>query len=81
MAQHGGTEEEEAINEFQEVEQVKDAWKDINKECLYPTIVPAPTLTRILNLAHVIDVVYKDKDGYTHARIMLEQRFRNFNAH
>ena len=62
MAQHGGT-EEEAINEFQE--QVKDAWEDINKECLYPTIVPAPILTRILNLAHVIDVVYKDKDGYT----------------
>ena len=62
LAQHGGT-EEEAINEFQE--RVKDAWEDINKECLYPTIVPTPILMQILNLAHLIDVVYKDKDCCT----------------
>ncbi|KAK4576358.1 hypothetical protein RGQ29_027073 [Quercus rubra] len=69
MAQHGGT-EEEAINEF--CKQVTDAWKDINKECLYPTTVPMPILMRILNLARVIDVVYKDEDGYTHAGIVLK---------
>ena len=69
MAEHGGT-EEEAINEF--CKQVTDAWKDINKECLYPTTVPMPILMRILNLARVIDVVYKDEDGYTHAEIVLK---------
>nr|POF14722.1 (-)-germacrene d synthase [Quercus suber] len=69
MAEHGGT-EEEAINEF--CKQVTDAWKDINKECLYPTTVPMPILMRILNLARVIDVVYKDEDGYTHAGIVLK---------
>ena len=37
MAQHGGT-EEEAINEFQE--QVKDAWEDINNECLSEQLSP-----------------------------------------
>ena len=69
MAEHGGT-EEEAINEF--CKQVTDAWKDINKECLYPTTVPMPILTRILNLTRVIDVLYKDEDGYTHAEIVLK---------
>ncbi|KAL4619300.1 hypothetical protein ACB092_06G069100 [Castanea dentata] len=69
MAEHGGT-EEEAINEF--CKQVTDAWKDINKECLYPTTVPMPILMGILNLARVIDVIYKDEDGYTHAGIVLK---------
>uniref|UniRef100_A0A2N9FGL6 CCHC-type domain-containing protein n=1 Tax=Fagus sylvatica TaxID=28930 RepID=A0A2N9FGL6_FAGSY len=54
MAQHGAT-EEEATNELSK--QVKDAWKDINEECLNPTTVPMPLLTRILNLARVMDVV------------------------
>lgn len=69
MKQHGAT-EGEAVNKFQK--QVRDAWKDINKECLYPTPVPMPLVTRILNLARVIDVIYKDEDGYTHAEIVLK---------
>ncbi|KAI9186809.1 hypothetical protein LWI28_021191 [Acer negundo] len=64
MNQHGAT-EEETYNEFWK--QVRSAWKDINEECLLPTVVPMPLLTRILNLARVIDVIYKDEDGYTHA--------------
>ena len=69
MAQHGAT-EEEATNEL--CIQVKDAWKDINEECLNPTTVPMPLLTRILNLARVMDVVYKDEDGYTNAGTVLK---------
>ncbi|KAG6689498.1 hypothetical protein I3842_11G178400 [Carya illinoinensis] len=69
MTQHGVT-EEEAVHELRK--QVTDAWKDINKECLYPTEVPMPILMRVLNLARVIDVVYKDEDGYTHAGIVLK---------
>jgi hypothetical protein len=69
MTQHGAT-EEEAINEFRI--QVRDAWKDINEECLYPTSVPMPILTRVLNLARVIDVLYKDEDCYTHAGTLLK---------
>ncbi|XP_058745032.1 probable terpene synthase 2 [Vicia villosa] len=45
---------------------IVDAWKDINKECLRPTDVPRPILTRILNLSRFMDVIYKDKDNYTH---------------
>jgi hypothetical protein len=69
MVQHGAT-EEEAGDEFRK--EIIDAWKDINEECLYPTTVPMPVLTRILNLTRVIDVVYKDEDGYTHAGTVLK---------
>ncbi|KAL5565363.1 hypothetical protein UlMin_028527 [Ulmus minor] len=69
MKQYGGT-EEEAVNELGK--QVSNAWKDMNEECLYPTSVPMPLLIRILNLAQVIDVIYKDEDGYTHVGIVLK---------
>ncbi|KAL4273995.1 hypothetical protein GQ457_13G002770 [Hibiscus cannabinus] len=67
--QYGAT-EEEAVKEFGE--RITNAWKEINEECLYPTTVPMPLLTRILNLARVIDVVYKDGDGYTNAGTILK---------
>ncbi|RVW14966.1 (-)-germacrene D synthase [Vitis vinifera] len=53
MKQHGAS-EQETHNEFNK--QVRDAWKDINEECLIPTAVPMPILMRVLNLARVIDV-------------------------
>ena len=31
-----------------------------------PTAIPMPLLMRVLNLARVIDVIYKEGDGYTH---------------
>ncbi|KAK7825294.1 (-)-germacrene d synthase, partial [Quercus suber] len=69
MAQYGAT-EEDAINELRK--QVANAWKDINEECLYPTIVSKPIIMSILNLTRVMDVVYKDEDGYTNAGIVLK---------
>jgi (-)-germacrene D synthase len=44
---------------------IVDAWKDINEECLRPSEVPMPFLTRILNLSRFMDVVYKDEDNFT----------------
>ncbi|GAU44412.1 hypothetical protein TSUD_246380 [Trifolium subterraneum] len=52
-----------AIQEGQK--RIVDAWKDINEECLRPTEVSMPFLTRILNLSRFMDVVYKDKDNFT----------------
>ncbi|CAI8586769.1 unnamed protein product [Vicia faba] len=46
---------------------IVDAWKDINKESLMPTDVPRPFLTHIINLSRFMDVVYKDKDNFTHS--------------
>lgn len=47
---------------------IDDAWKDINEEFLRPTPVPMPLLMRVLNLTRVMELLYKDKDRYTHAQ-------------
>ncbi|XP_011030746.1 PREDICTED: (-)-germacrene D synthase-like isoform X2 [Populus euphratica] len=59
--------EEQAYDELRR--QVVEAWKDINEELLIipKDHVPIPLLTRVLNLARVMDVMYKDGDGYTNA--------------
>ncbi|XP_030943352.1 (-)-germacrene D synthase-like isoform X3 [Quercus lobata] len=63
MRQHGVS-KQEVHEEFRK--QIVNAWKDINKECLRPTEVPEPLLTRVVNLARVMDLLYKDEDAYTH---------------
>ncbi|KAH9743950.1 alpha-humulene/(-)-(E)-beta-caryophyllene synthase [Citrus sinensis] len=60
--------EEEAYNELRK--QVSNAWKDINEDCLRPTVVPMPLLMRILNLTRDADVTYKYDDGYTFAEVL-----------
>ncbi|KAL2327942.1 hypothetical protein Fmac_021369 [Flemingia macrophylla] len=55
-----------AIRECQK--KITNAWKDINEECLMPTNVPMPFLTRIFNLTCFMDVFYKDEDNFTHSR-------------
>ncbi|KAM6599598.1 hypothetical protein CsatA_019207 [Cannabis sativa] len=57
--------EEEACKELKK--QVLDAWKEMNEECMEPRDVPMSVLMRVVNLGRVIDAVYKDGDGYTHA--------------
>jgi (-)-germacrene D synthase len=60
--------EEQAYDELRR--QVVEAWKNINEELLIgpEDHVPIPLLTRVLNLARVMDVMYKDGDGYTNAK-------------
>ncbi|KAL9454231.1 hypothetical protein AB3S75_009763 [Citrus x aurantiifolia] len=67
MKQYQAT-EEEAYNELRK--QVSNAWKDINEDCLRPTVVPMPLLMRILNLTRDADVTYKYDDGYTFAEVL-----------
>ncbi|KAF5450587.1 hypothetical protein F2P56_030922 [Juglans regia] len=62
MKQHGVS-KHEAEEEFKK--QIVNAWKDINNDFLKPTQVPKHFLERVLNLARVMDVVYKDGDAYT----------------
>ncbi|GMI65484.1 terpene synthase 21 [Hibiscus trionum] len=49
------------------LKQVNDAWKDINEGFLKPTAAPTSALNLILNLARVMDVLYKGEDAYTRA--------------
>ncbi|KAJ0046530.1 hypothetical protein Pint_04327 [Pistacia integerrima] len=67
MKQHG-TLEEEVVKLFGK--QVKNAWKDINEEFVKPTVVPMPVLEQALNLACVIDLLYKEADSYTNSHLM-----------
>ncbi|KAL5737832.1 hypothetical protein ACOSP7_030593 [Xanthoceras sorbifolium] len=70
MKQHAGVSEEEVIKIFRK--EIFNAWKDINQEFLKPTAAaaPMPILTRILNLSRVMDVIYKDDDGYTNSHVI-----------
>nr|GMD74169.1 (E,E)-germacrene B synthase-like isoform X2 [Ipomoea batatas] len=65
-----GKSKEETFNEFRG--RVNNAWKDINQECLKPTVFPMPILIRVVNLARVIDLLYKDGDNYTHPTAKLK---------
>ncbi|XP_058758419.1 (-)-germacrene D synthase-like isoform X2 [Vicia villosa] len=45
---------------------ISNAWKDINKEFFRPTDIPMPFLKCILNALRFLDVIYKDRDIFTH---------------
>ncbi|XP_057792628.1 bicyclo-germacrene synthase-like [Salvia miltiorrhiza] len=62
MRQYGVSEEEARA---QLKQQVKNAWKDMNQECLEPTLASMPVLTRVVNLARVVHLLYSDADCYS----------------
>ncbi|RVW43042.1 Alpha-humulene synthase [Vitis vinifera] len=59
-----GVSKQEAYDELNK--QVVKAWKDINQECLKPTPVLMPIITRVLNIARMMNILYKDGDEFTH---------------
>ncbi|KAG6634389.1 hypothetical protein CIPAW_12G115200 [Carya illinoinensis] len=65
MKQYGVSAAKEVYGLFQK--EVSDAWKDINQGFLKPTAVPMQVLVRVLTFARVIDVIYKEDDGYTNS--------------
>ncbi|XP_068644971.1 terpene synthase 1-like [Aristolochia californica] len=59
-----GLSEQEVVDLFRQYYAV--AWKDINEGCFKPTPYAAKLITRPVNLARVMEVLYEDnKDGYT----------------
>uniref|UniRef100_A0A2C9U1W3 Terpene synthase metal-binding domain-containing protein n=2 Tax=Manihot esculenta TaxID=3983 RepID=A0A2C9U1W3_MANES len=69
MKEHGVS-EKEAIGEIQKM--CENAWKDMNEACMKPTAVPRALLKYYVNLARVIDFVYKYMDSYTYASSLKE---------
>ncbi|XP_051118260.1 germacrene A synthase-like [Andrographis paniculata] len=70
---------EETIDKFYEV--AKDAWKDMNEEILKPSTHSRDVLTRILNLARVVEVLYNsNQDGYTLPKRVLEPHIKSLLA-
>ncbi|MBA0864868.1 hypothetical protein Goshw_006816 [Gossypium schwendimanii] len=59
-----GVSAQEAYDVFNK--HVESAWKDVNQELLKPTEMPTEVLNRSLNLARVMDVLYREGDGYTY---------------
>ncbi|XP_071737758.1 beta-caryophyllene synthase-like [Rutidosis leptorrhynchoides] len=49
------------------LQKVDNSWKEINLESLNcKNVVPLQLVMRVINLARVIEVLYKDKDNFTH---------------
>ncbi|KAK6129778.1 hypothetical protein DH2020_036485 [Rehmannia glutinosa] len=66
-----GVSEEEAMKEFNNI--AENAWKDMNEEFVKIKDVSMEITKRIVNLARLIDVVYKhNQDGYTHPEKVLK---------
>ncbi|XP_075080927.1 5-epi-aristolochene synthase-like isoform X1 [Nicotiana tabacum] len=66
-----GISTEEAMTKFQEMAEA--AWKDLNEGLLRPTPVSTEFLSRILNLARIVEVTYiHNLDGYTHPEKVLK---------
>ncbi|XP_055830648.1 sesquiterpene synthase 9-like [Solanum dulcamara] len=65
MKEYGASKQEAYAKHHKEV---VNGWKDINKELFRPTEVPMLALERGLNLARVIDTLYKEEDGYTNSK-------------
>ncbi|KAJ9557478.1 hypothetical protein OSB04_012092 [Centaurea solstitialis] len=63
LKQFDGT-EEHAYDVFSK--RVEDAWKEMIRESLTCKDVPMPLIKQVINFARVIDVLYKDKDTFTH---------------
>ena len=55
--------EEEAVEVL--LQEVTNAWKDMNEEFFKLREVPMPIMERLLHLARAMDTFYKDGDGYT----------------
>ncbi|KAG6407014.1 hypothetical protein SASPL_129994 [Salvia splendens] len=62
MRQYGMSEDDARAKIKQ---QMKNAWKDMNQECLEPTPASMPILMRIINLARAAQLIYSNGDCYT----------------
>ncbi|CAA3010403.1 Beta-caryophyllene synthase [Olea europaea subsp. europaea] len=65
-----GSSKEDAFAVFQT--QVMNAWKDINQECLNSDAIPMAVLIRVVNLTRVINLLYKESDGYSNSTTKLK---------
>ncbi|KAK8545845.1 hypothetical protein V6N12_026663 [Hibiscus sabdariffa] len=75
-----GVSKEEAIQEFRK--RLGVAWNELNEELITrPRIVPVQILKRLVNIARVIDLTYKDGDGFTMSEKVLKHHISNVLIH
>jgi (-)-germacrene D synthase len=51
---------------------VENAWKSMNHEYLTLASIPSLLLIRVINLARMMETMYKNIDGYTDSKILKE---------
>nr|CAD1824962.1 unnamed protein product [Ananas comosus var. bracteatus] len=51
---------------------IEDAWKTINQAILKPTDVPMPLIERVANFTRVMEIIYKNLDGFTNSPYLKE---------
>lgn len=74
-----GVSEAEAFGELCKL--VKNAWKDINKECLHPRAPSIPILRCIVNFTRVIVVLYADGDAYRDSKTQTKDFIKSLLVH
>ncbi|CAL4923246.1 unnamed protein product [Urochloa decumbens] len=67
MEEHKTSKEEASEVLWNEVE---NAWKSMNHEYLSSTLIPSTLLIRVINLARMMETMYKNIDGYTDSKIL-----------
>ncbi|KAK9072971.1 hypothetical protein SSX86_007293 [Deinandra increscens subsp. villosa] len=63
------------------IKKVETAWTEMNQESLMCKDVPMPLVMRVINLARVIEVLYKDEDYFTHVREELQNHIKSLLIH
>lgn len=79
MKQHDVTNVEKVYDFLNQ--QVEDKWKEMNLESLKCKDVPMPVITRLVNLARVMDVLYKYDDTYTRVGEELKDNIKQCFVH
>uniref|UniRef100_A0A0D9VVG7 Uncharacterized protein n=1 Tax=Leersia perrieri TaxID=77586 RepID=A0A0D9VVG7_9ORYZ len=69
MKEYNTTKEEASEALWNDVE---NAWKDMNEEYLKLTSIPSSLLMLVINLARMMETMYKKIDGYTDSAILKE---------
>uniref|UniRef100_J3LPZ0 Terpene synthase n=1 Tax=Oryza brachyantha TaxID=4533 RepID=J3LPZ0_ORYBR len=69
MKEYNSTKEEACKALWNDVE---NAWKDMNQEYLKLTSIPSSLLILVINLARMMETMYKKIDGYTDSAILKE---------
>ncbi|KAK9062348.1 hypothetical protein SSX86_019534 [Deinandra increscens subsp. villosa] len=79
MTQLNTREEEKVVDMI--IQHVEDAWKDINRELLICKNIPMRLMMNVLNLARVIDTLYKYKDTFTNVGEEFKDHIRSCFVH
>nr|XP_010909538.2 alpha-humulene synthase [Elaeis guineensis] len=67
-----GTSVQEACEKL--LEMVEEDWKILNQECLNMTAMPMSLITRIINLARMMETLYRKSDSYTHSSTTMKDK-------